>query len=106
MLTIQIIYSQDCSEVFPVQLLYDGGVLNGFVWQHMANLPGDKWEHPDAMAVSAIIDRPPTCVGDLLEYPGLSTMHHYFYDNPWFTVCPFGENRGDLPEFKDAMKNM
>jgi len=98
--------TQDCTEVFPVQLLYDGGVLNGFVWQHIANLPGDKWEHPDSTAVGAIIDRPPTCISDLLEYPGLSTMHHYFYHNPWFTICPFGENRGDLPEFKDAMKNM
>merc|ERR1712095_171243 len=84
----------------------DAGVLNGFVWQHAANLPGDKWEHPDAMAVSAIIDRPPTCISDLLEYPGLSTMHHYFYSMPWLTLCPFKQNRGDLPEYKDAMMHM
>merc|ERR1711862_13126 len=32
-----------------------------------------------ASNVGAIIDRPPTCISDLLEYPGLSTMHHYFY---------------------------
>ena len=25
--------------------------------QHLATLPGDKWEHPDAMAVAAIVDR-------------------------------------------------
>ena len=25
--------------------------------QHIATLPGDKWEHPDAMAVAAIVDR-------------------------------------------------
>ena len=25
--------------------------------QHIASLPGDKWEHPDAMAVAAIVDR-------------------------------------------------
>jgi len=97
---------QDCNTVFPGQLLYDAGVLNGFVWQHAANLPGDKWEHPDAMAVNAIIDRPPTCISDLLEYPGLSTMHHYFYSMPWLTLCPFKQNRGDLPEYKDAMMHM
>ena len=27
------------------------GQINGFVWQHMANLPGDKWEHPDELAI-------------------------------------------------------
>merc|ERR1711976_8099 len=80
---------QSCFDILPVQILYDGGVISGWVWQHMAMLPGDKWEHPDEMAVAAIIDRPPVCVGELLEAPGLSTMHHYFYDNPWFIICPF-----------------
>jgi len=98
--------SQDCADVFPAQLLYNNGNLHGFVWQHIAALPGDKWEYPDANAIAAIIDRPPTCLTDLIDYPGLSTMHHYFHNNPWFTVCPFGEDRGDLPEFKNAMKNM
>ena len=55
-----------------------------------------RWEHPDAMAVSAIIDRPPTCVSDALEYPGLSTMHHYFYNYPWLTTCPFTSTRAQL----------
>merc|ERR1711915_286069 len=50
---------QDCFSVLPLQLLFSEGVLNGFVWQHVANLPGDKWEHPDATAVGFIIDRPP-----------------------------------------------
>jgi hypothetical protein len=48
---------QSCESVLPFQILYDEGVIIGFVWQHIANLPGDMWEHPDAMAVSAIIDR-------------------------------------------------
>jgi len=98
--------SQDCSEVFPAQLLFDDGKLSGFVWQHLADLPGDKWEHPTAQAISAIIDRHPDCLDDILKYPGLSTMHHYFHDNPWFTLCPLGEDMSQLPEFKDAMKNM
>jgi len=80
---------QDCTAVIPFQILYDQGVITGFVWQHIGNFPGDKWEHPDAQAVSMIIDRQPTCIGELLEYPGLSTMHHYFYSYPWLTTCPF-----------------
>ena len=76
------------------------------MWQHLANLPGDKWEHPTSQAISAIIDRHPDCLDDILKYPGLSTMHHYFHDNPWFTLCPLGEDMSELPEFKDAMKNM
>jgi len=95
---LQFDYTPDqaCDSVLPFQILYDGGVITGFVWQHIATLPGDKWEHPDAMAVSSIIDRPPTCITDLLEYPGLSTMHHYFYNYPWLTGCPFNEARAGM----------
>ena len=92
--------------MWPVQLLYDGGVLNGFVWQHVANLPGDKWEHPDATAVASIIDRPPTCISDYLEYPGLSTMHHYFYAYPWFIVCPFRSSKQNLEDYKKMLLSM
>ena len=41
------------------------GVLNGFVWQHIATLPGTKWEHPDINAIGVIVDRPPTCIPEL-----------------------------------------
>jgi len=33
------------------------------------------------------------CAGALLEKPGLSTMHHYFYSFPMFTLCPLKYNR-------------
>ena len=42
-------------------------------------------------SIICIFSRPPTCISDLLEYPGLSTMHHYFYNYPWLTVCPFNQ---------------
>lgn len=80
---------QDCGTVLPFQILYNNdGNLIGFVWQHMTNLPGDKWEHPDHFAVSHIVDRPPTCVTEMVDYPGLSTMHHYFNSEPWTFACP------------------
>lgn len=94
---------QDCNSVLPFQILYDDGVMIGFVWQHMASLPGDMWEHPDAMAVGAIIDRPPPCITDLLESPGLSTMHHYFYSYPYLTTCPFQDNRAGLRKIMQKM---
>lgn len=79
---------QACDAPLPVQILYDGGVINGFVWQHVGHFPGDKWEHPDMKAISFIVDRPPTCLNELSVKPGLSTLHHYFYNHPQFTVCP------------------
>ena len=33
-----------CDDLTPIQLLYSGGVLNAFVWQHPAALEGDRWE--------------------------------------------------------------
>ena len=33
-----------CDDLTPIQLIYSGGVLNGFVWQHPAALEGDRWE--------------------------------------------------------------
>merc|ERR1711978_10575 len=58
---LQFDYTPDqaCDSVLPFQILYDQGVITGFVWQHIGTLPGDKWEHPDANAVAAIIDRFP-----------------------------------------------
>merc|ERR1711972_885404 len=95
---LQFDYTPDqaCDSVLPFQILYDQGVITGFVWQHIASLPGDKWEHPDAMAVAAIVDRPPTCMTDALDYPGVSTMHHYFYNYPWLTGCPFNQARAGM----------
>ena len=94
---------QDCKTGFPVQILYDEGVITGFVWQHLAYLPGDKWEHPDATAINSIVDRPPTCIFDVIEDPGLSTMHHYFYDYPWLTLCPFKNNPKSLTSYRKFM---
>jgi len=96
---------QDCQTVLPLQLLYDdnyGGISNGFVWQHMVNLQGDRWEHPDSLAISMIVDRPPTCVQEAVEASGLSTMHHYFWDYPLLILCPLEYERS-LHGYKKLM---
>jgi len=82
---------QDCNEIFPLQILYSQGELIGFVWQHLAFLPGDRWEHPDEKAASMIIKDRPTCVNDNIQKTGISTLHHYFYSKPQFTLCPYSE---------------
>merc|ERR1711973_644301 len=95
---------QDCFSVLPLQILYDKGVITGFVWQHVAYLPGSKWEHPDRQAISMIVDRPPTCLDTIVESPGLSTMHHYFYEYPWLTLCPLKYDRNTVQGYKKVMK--
>ena len=94
---------QDCFKVLPLQILFSEGIINGFVWQHTVMLPGDQWEHPDEMAIGAIIDRPATCIMDLVENPGISTMYHYFYDYPWLTLCPL-KNQRNLGGYKKLMR--
>merc|ERR1711988_526474 len=68
-------------------------VDSGYVWQHVANLDGDRWEHPTHFAVDSIINSPPTCVNEYVDNPGLSTMHHYFWNYPLLILCPLRHDR-------------
>ena len=72
------------------QLLYDegrDGRLNGFAWQHWAMLDGDSWEIVPKEVVPLVLDTPPECVTQLIESPGLSSLHHYFLENPLTLEC-------------------
>jgi len=69
----------------PIQLIYSGDVLNGFVWQHVAKIPGDLWEEVNEFAISQIIDRPPDCLNELSKSPGITTMHNYLRN--YETLC-------------------
>lgn len=68
------------ANLVPIQLMFQGGVLNGFVWQHVATIPGPLWETPGEKGVTAIIDRPPDCLFDLVKSPGVTTMHIFVRD--------------------------
>ena len=74
-----------CEDLTPIQLVYSGGVLNAFVWQHPAALPGYRWETVNSMALSSIVDRAPKCLYDLVESPGVRTMHTYLRN--YATLC-------------------
>ena len=72
-------------DLVPIQLMYSGDVLNGFVWQHVAKIPGDLWESVNELAITNIIDRPPNCLYDLAKDPGIMTMHTYLRN--YETLC-------------------
>jgi len=74
-----------CDDLTPIQLIYSGGVLNGIVWQHPAAMEGSRWESVDTFAISQIVDRPPNCLNDLTENPGVRTMHTYLRN--YGTLC-------------------
>merc|ERR1712039_1068393 len=74
-------------EFTPIQLLYSGGVMNGFVWQHAANPPNvnNRWENVDPGALKMLIDTPPKCLYDFAEQFGVVTQHVYFRN--YLTTC-------------------
>merc|ERR1712228_662523 len=79
---------QDCNSVLPVQILYDSGVITGFVFQHNGMFPGNRWEHPTSGPIGMIVDRPPTCLLNTADTIGATTMHFFFYNYPQLTLCP------------------
>ena len=71
-----------CSTLAPIQLLYSGGVLNGFVWQHPTDLQGKYWEPLMKIAIDWIIDTPPKCLYELAKPKGKGvTIQHHFMRN-------------------------
>jgi len=79
---------QDCNSVLPVQILYDAGVITGFVFQHNGMFPGNRWEHPTSGPIGMIVDRPPTCLLNTADTIGATTMHFFLYNYPQLTLCP------------------
>ena len=55
--------------------------MNGFVWQHVSSIPGDRWESVNSFGISNIVDRPPNCLYDLVDSPGVTTMHVSIFSN-------------------------
>ena len=69
----------------PVQLVYTGGQLNAFVWQHVAAATGSQWEILTDQAVTGIVVDSPSCIYDLVANPGIRTMHTYVRD--YVSLC-------------------
>ena len=78
---------QSCRESIPYQITYNlQGNLNGVVFQHMGNLDGDNFEHPTDVALTSILTDAPTCLYDLVEYPGFTSLHVYV--DEYVLICP------------------
>ena len=77
--------NQSCDELVPIQLVYSGGVLNAFVWQHPAAMPGWRWEVVNSFGLDQIVNSGPKCLYDLVENPGVRTMHTYVRN--YGTLC-------------------
>ena len=71
--------------MIPMQLVFSGGVLNAFIWQHVAPAEGARWEILTQQGIDAIIQSAPTCLYDLTVDPGIRTMHVYVRD--YETLC-------------------
>ena len=71
----------DCNEGIPLmQVTYWRGVLNGFIFSHFADLPGNRWEKPVTSVIPLIANEPPKCLMDFAEQGMLSTMHVWVDD--------------------------
>ena len=74
--------SVSCDTLAPIQLLYSGGQLNAFVWQHPTDLDdqGIKfWEPLNEIGIPWIIKCAPQCLYDLAKPigKGVTIQHHY-----------------------------
>ena len=87
-----------CQNLTPFQLLYIDGKLNGFIFQHIAQMTGKRWEIATPKALKTIMSTPAHC---LLKLAGtrekeftdnkIRTMHVFLNGN--IITCP--ENPGD-----------
>jgi len=79
----------DCHKIFPMFLLYNHGILNGFGWAFSfgPSQPGPRWEHPAGSVLKAFFQEEsmPQCI---LTQSDMSTVHFYF-TNPAGALCLF-----------------
>ena len=69
-----------CNTLAPIQLLYSGGELNAFVWQHPTDLEGKYWEPLNKIGIPWIIKDAPNCLYDLANVTiskGVTIQHNY-----------------------------
>ena len=86
----------NCDTLAPIQLLYSGGELNAFVWQHPTDLEGKYWEPLNKIGIPWIIKCAPKCLYDLAKPPtgkGVTIQHHYMRNTNH--TCEFAGSKPD-----------
>lgn len=88
-----IYLDMNCSNFFPVALLYYHGQLKGFVWSYGAVLNSTviPYEYPEPSFFTKLMEEVPLCLGNLRR----STLHVYFEENPSKYDCVNFEKRSE-----------
>ncbi|XP_060599048.1 uncharacterized protein LOC132752700 isoform X2 [Ruditapes philippinarum] len=78
--------NMNCDNFYPVFLLYNGGVLNGFGWALAMDLKNysTRIEHPPQSSYGHFMTPPPDCLSTLGT---VTTLHVYLTDSPTANKC-------------------
>ena len=98
----------NCDTLAPIQLLYSGGKLNAFVWQHPTDLEGKFWEPLAKIGIPWIIKCAPKCLYCLAKPTGkgVTIQHHYMRntDHTCPQPNPQEETTCPIPDAKELAK--
>jgi len=78
--------AMDCDDLFPIFLLYNQGILNGFGFATGTDITSSNVEHPPTMVLKLFFkpDEKPKCLDNL---PNLSTQHVFLQRRPYLNFC-------------------
>jgi len=79
----------DCNEIQPTCLLFnERDELFGFCLTYPGNsTESTRWEHPNSLAIQAVLGNAPQCLLDQVDLLGATTVHVYFTNTPWREGC-------------------
>jgi len=78
--------NMNCSDFYPLGLMYEGGSLVTFLFANLSPEQSSRWEHPGGAALQLFFnsDTDPACLYD--SGVSISTMH-FFMTNPIWNTC-------------------
>ena len=88
-----------CNNLTPFQLLYIDGKLSGFIFQHIAQMTGKRWETAIPVALKMTMNNPAQCLLELAGTPTdnkIKTMHVFL--RGYTTTCR--KNLGNTQSIK------
>jgi len=77
-----------CTVMRPIFGLYNrAGEMLGFGFIVPGTVLNPRFENPPLLAIQAILGDTPECIVNISNTVGLTSMHVYFVDTPWFIIC-------------------
>jgi len=78
----------DCNRMQPTCILYNEiGEMFGFCLIFPGTGTSPRYEHPNALAIRAVLGETPQCLVDQVNDIGATTIHFYFNNAPWNVGC-------------------